>query len=51
MGFKPLYYDPDVWLTKKPHRYDYIATHIDNMMIVVNDTKLYIKMLTEFFTL
>ena len=34
MGFEPSRYDTDAWIKEGLHGYDYIATHVDDLMVV-----------------
>jgi len=53
MGFLPSRADPDLWLKKSEHHkgYDYVATHVDDLIVVAKDPMIYLKPLGERFAL
>ena len=51
MGFKPTFFDPDVWIRRCKGGYDYIRTHANDVLVVaVNPTSI-LKKLKETYTI
>ena len=53
MAFEPSRADPDLWLKKSKHHdgYNYIATHVDNIIVVAQDPQHYLSMIEQHFSL
>ena len=53
LGFKPSRVDPDLWM--KPNKdgdgYDYIATHVDDLIVVGKTPQEYIALIEQEFAL
>eukprot|EP00957_Ditylum_brightwellii_P028929 2185603-Ditylum_brightwellii.AAC.2 len=52
MGFSPSRADQMLWVKKSEqyHGYDYIATHVDNIIIIAKDPNEYINHTEQHFT-
>ena len=51
LGFVPSRADPDLWIKESPCKshYEYIATYVDDIIIVCKDPKIYMKQIKEVF--
>ena len=51
MGFKPSRADPDLWikLSNDKTHHEYIATHVDDVIVASKEPKMYISKLQEKF--
>lgn len=49
MGFKPSRVDPDLWMkeTDSGEHYEYIATYVDDIIIVAKDPQTYMNQLIK----
>ena len=41
MGFELSRHDPDIWMKEAAPGYDYIGTHVNDMMVVAKEPKQY----------
>ena len=51
MGFKPSKADPDMWYRDKHDHYEYIATYVDDLLVVSRDPQSVMKALEEQYVL
>jgi hypothetical protein len=51
LGFTPSRADPDLWLKKTKYGYDYIATHVDDLIVVSKTPQEYIALIEQEFAL
>ena len=51
LGFTPSRADPDLWIKKMPYGYDYIATHVDDLIVVSKNPQDYIACIEQEFAL
>ena len=51
MRWTPTYANPNVWIKDKGNHYEYIATHIDNLIIILKNPAEIIKDLNKQFEL
>ena len=51
MGFEPVRYDRDVWMTPSQtgNGYDYICTHVDDFKIIADDPDMYLDRISGAF--
>ena len=51
LGFQPTRADPDLWIKKSEeyNGYDYIATHVDDLLIAAKDPTKYMNMIEQEF--
>ena len=51
MKFNPTRADPDLWIRKSPdyEGYDFIATHVDDLLIAAKNPTQYMSMLEQEF--
>ena len=51
LGFVPSRADPDLWLKETEYDYDYIATHVDDLIVVSKNPQEYISIIEQEFAL
>jgi hypothetical protein len=51
LGFTPSRADPDLWIKKTEYGYDYIATHVDDLIVVSKGPQEYISLIEQEFAL
>ena len=51
IGFEPSRADPDLWIKKMEHGYDYIATHVDDLIVVAKKPQEYLALIEQEFAL
>ena len=51
LGFRPSRADPDLWIKSMPYGYDYIATHVDDLIVVSKTPQEYIATIEQEFAL
>ena len=51
LGFKPSRADPDLWIKKSEHGYDFIATHVDDLIVVAKKPQEYIANIEQEYAL
>ena len=44
-GFTCLYADPDVWMHKGQHSYEYIIIYVDDLIVAMMDPKIFFNQL------
>ena len=50
-GFVPSRADPDLWIKKSTIGYDYIAAHVDDLIVVAEEPQEYIALIEQEFAL
>ena len=51
LGFEPSRADPDLWIKKTPYGYDYIATHVDDVIVASKNPQDYIARIEQEYAL
>ena len=51
IGFIPSRADPDLWIKQTSYGYDYIATHVDDLIVVSKNPQEYISIIEQEFAL
>lgn len=51
LGFNPSRADPDLWIKKTDYGYDYIATHVDDIIVASRNPEEYISLIEQEFSL
>ena len=51
LGFKPSRADPDLWIKQTPYGYDYIATHVDDIIIASKCPQDYVALIEQEYAL
>jgi hypothetical protein len=51
LGFKKTEHDPDLWIVDKSSHYEYLAAHMDNILIWSKDPMAVIKSLEKIYIL
>ena len=51
LGFTPSRADPDLWVKESEQGYDYIATHVDDLIVVAKQPQEYIALIEQEFAL
>jgi hypothetical protein len=51
LGFKKTKHEPDLWMVSKSSHYEYLATHVDDILIWIKDPMEIIKSLEKTYLL
>jgi len=51
LGWKPSKADPDLWMRKSDHGYEYIARYVDDVIVFAKDPMSVMKLLQETYTM